>query len=33
MVHGGYGVGQRNFERRMLLVLSGEGIMNVKYMA
>ena len=31
-VHGGYGVGQRNFEGRMLLVLSGEGIMCVKYM-
>ena len=26
-LQGGYGVGQRNFEGRMLLVLSGEGIM------
>ena len=31
-VHGGYGVGQRNFDGRMLLVLSGERIMCVKYM-
>ena len=31
-VHGGYGVGQSNFEGRMLLVLSGEGIMCVNYM-
>ena len=31
-VHGGFGVGQRNLEGRMLLVLSGEGIMCVKYM-
>ena len=32
-VHGGYGVGQRNLDGRMLLVLSGEGIMCVKYIA
>ena len=31
--NGVHGVGQRNFEGRMLLVLSGEGIMYVKYMA
>ena len=30
--HGGYGVGQRNLEGRMLLVLFGEAIMCVKYM-
>ena len=30
---GGYGVGQWNFEGTMLLVLSGEGIMCIKYMA
>ena len=28
-VHGGYGVGQRNLEGRMLLVLSGEGNMCI----
>ena len=28
-VHGGYGIGQRNLEGRMLLVLSGEEIMCV----
>ena len=28
-VHEGYGVGQRNLEERMLLALSGEGIMCV----
>ena len=32
-VHGGHGVGQRNLEGRMLLVLSGDGTMCVKYMA
>ena len=31
-VHGGYGVGQSNLEGKMLLVLSGEGIMCVNYM-
>ena len=31
-MHGGYGVGQRNFEGRMLLASSGEGIMCVIYM-
>ena len=30
---GGYGVSQRNMERRTLLALSGERIMCVKYMA
>ena len=30
-IHGGYGVGQRNLEGRMLLVLSGDGTMCVKY--
>ena len=30
-VHGGFGVGKRNMEGRMLLVLSGEGIMCVTY--
>ena len=33
VVHGGYGEGQRNMEGKMLLVLSGEGIMCVKYIA
>ena len=28
-VHGGYDVGQKNFEKRMSLVLSAEGIMCV----
>ena len=32
MVHGVYGVGQGNLEGRILLVLSGERIMCVKYM-
>ena len=32
-VHGGYGVGQRKMEERILLVLYGEGIMCVKYVA
>ena len=32
-VYGGYGVGQMNLEGRMLLVLTGEGIMCVIYMA
>ena len=31
--HGGYGEGQRNLEGGMLLVLSEQGIMCVKYMA
>ena len=31
-VHEVYVLGQRNLEGRMLLVLSGEGIMCVKYM-
>ena len=31
-VRGGYDVGQRNLEGRMLLVLSGEGNMCIKYM-
>ena len=31
-VHGGLGVGQRNLEGRMLLVLCGEGTLCVKYM-
>ena len=31
-VHGGCGVGERNFDGRMLLVLYGDGIMCVKYM-
>ena len=31
-VHGGYVVGQRNFEGRVLLVLSGDGIVCVIYM-
>ena len=31
-LHGGYGVGERKLEGRMLLVLTGEGIMCVKYM-
>ena len=30
-VYGGYDVGQKNFEERMLLVLSAEGIMCVNY--
>ena len=30
---GGFGVDQRNLEGRMLLVLSGKGIMCIKYMA
>ena len=33
MVDGGYGIGKKNLEGRMLLELSGEGIMCVKYMA
>ena len=32
-VHEGHGVGQRNLEGRMLLVLSGERSMCVKYKA
>ena len=32
-MHGGHGVDQRGLEQRMLLVLYGEGIMCVKYMA
>ena len=28
-----YGIGQRNLEGRMLIVLSGEGLMCVNYMA
>ena len=32
-VNGGYGAGQRMLEGRMLLVLSGERIICVKYMA
>ena len=32
-VHGGYGVVQRKLAGRMLLVLSGGGIMYVKYIA
>ena len=32
VVHGGYGVGQRNFEGRILLVLLGERIMCVNHM-
>ena len=31
-VHGWYGLSRRNLKGRMLLVLSGEGIMCVKYM-
>ena len=31
-VHGGFGVGRRNLERRVLLALSGEGNMCIKYM-
>ena len=30
--NGGYGVRQRNLEGGMLLVMSGEGIMCVRYM-
>ena len=30
--HGGYGVGQRNVEGRMLLVLCGQRIMCIKSM-